>query len=108
MAISTEKSVINSIKSWLFPSVVTILSYVLYEDIKEIKADVKQLLAQSASDHTEIINLKSQVNTLNTKVFVYSDNKPKDSKYPLYNQNNKLLFINQNDENKNNYKKIKI
>ena len=108
MSVSTEKSVISSVKSWLFPTLVSVLSYVLYEDIKEIKSDVKQLLAQSASDHTEIINLKSQVDVLNNKVFVYSTNDHKDSKFPLYNQENKLLFTNQNDENKNNYKKNKI
>jgi len=108
MSVSTEKSVISSVKSWLFPSIVTILSYVLYEDIKEIKSDVKQLLSQSASDHTEIINLKSQVEVLNTKVFVYSKDNPKDKNLPFYNQNNKLLFFNQNDETRNNYKKNKI
>ena len=108
MSVSTEKSVISSVKSWLFPSMVGILSYVLYDDIKEIKSDVKQLLAQSAVDHTEIINLKSQVDALNTKVFVYSNNNPKDKNIPFYNQNNKLLFVNQNDETKNNYKKTKI
>lgn len=108
MAVSTEKSVINSVKTWLFPTLVSVLSYVLYEDIKEIKSDVKQLLAQSASDHTEIINLKSQVNVLNTKVFVYSTNDHKDNRFPLYDQENKLLFTNQNDENRNNYKKTKI
>ena len=108
MAVSTEKSVINSVKTWLFPTLVSVLSYVLYEDIKEIKSDVKQLLAQSASDHTEILNLKSQVNVLNTKVFVYSTNDHKDNRFPLYYQENKLLFTNQNDENRNNYKKTKI
>jgi hypothetical protein len=41
-------------------------------------------------------------------VFVYSKDNPKDKNLPFYNQNNKLLFINQNDENKNNYKKTKI
>ena len=108
MAVSTEKSIINSVKTWLFPTLVSVLSYVLYEDIKEIKSDVKQLLAQSASDHTEILNLKSQVNVLNTKVFVYSTNDHKDNRFPLYDQENKLLFTNQNDENRNNYKKTKI
>lgn len=108
MAVSTEKSVISSVKSWLFPSMVGILSYVLYDDIKEIKSDVKQLLAQSAADHTEIINLKSQVDALNTKVFVYSNSNSKDKNIPFYNQNNKLLFVNQNNETKNNYKKTKI
>lgn len=108
MSVSTEKSVINSVKSWLFPSMIGILSYVVYDDIKEIKSDVKQLLSQSAADHTEIINLKSQVEVLNTKVFVYSKDNPKDKNLPLYNQNNKLLFFNQNDETRNNYKKTKI
>lgn len=66
----TEKNVINTVKNWLFPSVLSVLAIILYDDIKEIKTDVKRLLAQSAADHVEINNLKQQVNYLNNKVFV--------------------------------------
>ena len=44
MATASEKSLINTVKVWLFPSVITVMSYMLYDDIKEIKADVKKLL----------------------------------------------------------------
>jgi len=84
MASVPEKSVMNTVKVWLFPSVISILALMLYDDIKEIKSDVKQLLAQSASDHSEIMNLKNQVEKLNNKVFATSfpENSPKVPLYP--------------------------
>ena len=69
MATIKETSLINTIKVWLFPSIITIISYMLYNDITEIKSDVKKLLTQSASDHTEILNLKDNISLINNKVF---------------------------------------
>jgi exoribonuclease R len=84
MASVPEKSVMNTVKVWLFPTVISILALMLYDDIKEIKSDVKQLLAQSASDHAEIMNLKNQVEKLNNKVFAtnFPENSPKVPLYP--------------------------
>lgn len=84
MATSSEKSVLNTVKVWLFPSVITVMSYMLYEDIKEIKADVKQLLTQAAADHNEIINLKENVTNLNNKVFAFSTHRNNNDNYPLF------------------------
>jgi hypothetical protein len=60
----------------------------LYDDIKEIKTDVKQLLAQSAADHVEIMNLKEETNTLHNKVFALNTfsiiNKTNDKEQPPY------------------------
>lgn len=83
MATAPEKSLINTVKVWLFPSVITVMSYMLYDDIKEIKADVKKLLTQSASDHTEIENLKQNITNLNNKVFVMTPVKDK-SEIPIF------------------------
>lgn len=69
MAVSSEKTIITTVKTWLFPTVFTMFSYMLYDDIKEIKADVKTLLTQVASDHTEVLNLKESILHLNNRVF---------------------------------------
>jgi hypothetical protein len=66
---SFEKNTIATVKTWLFPTLFTMFSYMLYDDIKEIKSDVKILLTKSASDHTEIINLKENILNINKKVF---------------------------------------
>jgi hypothetical protein len=72
MITPNEKSILSTVKTWLFPSIMSFLAIILYDDIKEIKSDVKSLLAQTAADHVEIINLKSQVENLNNKVFAYN------------------------------------
>jgi hypothetical protein len=69
MASIPQNALLTTVKSWLFPTVLSILALMLYDDIKEIKTDVKQLLAQSAADHVEIMNLKEEANTLHNKVF---------------------------------------
>jgi hypothetical protein len=72
MASIPQNALLTTVKSWLFPTVLSILALMLYDDIKEIKTDVKQLLAQSAADHVEIMNLKEETNTLHNKVFAFN------------------------------------
>lgn len=52
------KDSITQIKAWLFPSVITLLAGIIWNDVQEIKADVKQLMAQSNIDKTRIDNLE--------------------------------------------------
>lgn len=59
---------VTAIKTWLFPAVVTILSTVIWQDIKELKNDVKQLLAQSNIDKTRIDALQKQIDVLNQSI----------------------------------------
>lgn len=47
--------------TWLFPSLVSIIGYIIYQDVAEIKADVKALMAQSNIDKTRIDNLERAV-----------------------------------------------
>lgn len=47
--------------TWLFPSLVSIMGYIIYHDVSEIKADVKALMAQSNIDKTRIDNLERAV-----------------------------------------------
>jgi hypothetical protein len=59
---------VTAVKTWLFPAVVTILSTVIWQDIKELKNDVKQLLAQSNIDKTRIDALQKQIDVLNQNI----------------------------------------
>lgn len=56
-----ENSAIAAFKVWVFPSLVSIVSLLIWNDVNEIKADVKALMAQSNIDKTRIDNLERQV-----------------------------------------------
>ena len=52
------KDPVAQIKAWLFPAVITVLAGIIWNDVKEIKGDVKALMAQSNIDKTRIDNLE--------------------------------------------------
>lgn len=52
---------VEAFKVWIFPSLVSILAMMILNDVSEIKADVKALMAQSNIDKTRIDNLERQV-----------------------------------------------
>lgn len=56
-----ENPAIAAFKVWVFPSLVSIVSIMIWNDVNEIKADVKALMAQSNIDKTRIDNLERQV-----------------------------------------------
>lgn len=58
---SRENPAIAAFKVWVFPSLVSIVSLLIWNDVNEIKADVKALMAQSNIDKTRIDNLERQV-----------------------------------------------
>jgi hypothetical protein len=53
-----ENTNIQAFKVWVFPSLVSILAMMIWNDVSEIKADVKALMAQSNIDKTRIDNLE--------------------------------------------------
>lgn len=55
------KDPVAQIKAWLFPSVITLLAGIIWNDVQEIKADIKALMAQSNIDKTRIDNLERAV-----------------------------------------------
>ena len=67
---SVSSKVLDKVKLWLFPVVVTILVTVTYRELLEVRSDVKQLLAQSNIDKTRIELLENQVQMLNQAVFL--------------------------------------
>jgi len=57
----TKESSANTLKLWLFPSLVSIIGLLIWNDVTEIKSDIKALMAQSNIDKTRIDNLERQV-----------------------------------------------
>lgn len=55
------KDPVAQIKAWLFPSLITLLAAIIWNDVKEIKSDVKALMAQSNIDKTRIDNLERAI-----------------------------------------------
>lgn len=66
---STNPSIVNSIKVWLFPSVITVLSATIWHDVRSMQDDIKLLLAQSNIDKTNISNIEQRVANLEQAVF---------------------------------------
>lgn len=68
MMTKQQGSVIADVKTWLFPSTVTIIGIFagmmlkdIKDDLAEVKADVKALMVQSSVDKTRIDNLEREV-----------------------------------------------
>lgn len=51
-------SSLDRVKIWAFPGLISVLAAIIWNDVKEIKADVKELIAQSAEDKARIENLE--------------------------------------------------
>lgn len=57
---------VAKLKSWIYPTLVSILATIIWHDVNEIKSDVKQLMAQSNIDKTRIDALERSVYGKNT------------------------------------------
>lgn len=90
---SKAERVMNQIKLWLFPALVSILAGIIYKEVLEIRADVKMLLAQSNIDKTKIEQLQKQVELLNNVVFL----KKVTSHVELVDSNNYYKFFKHED-----------
>ena len=70
------KEQIEAFKVWIFPSLVSILAMMIWNDVSEIKSDVKALMAQSNVDKTRIDNLERNVFKASTNVPVVPMEEP--------------------------------
>jgi len=79
--VKVKNSALDEIKAWLFPSLVGILGVIIWQDIKEIKSDIKSLIVQSNIDKTRIDNLeriiykKTASNTIEKKSSDFPSNR---------------------------------
>lgn len=91
-----ESSSIAAFKVWIFPSLVSLVSLLIWNDVNEIKADVKALMAQSNIDKTRIDNLERQVfkmGTATVPVLPTNEEAPRPNAYAVLTDN-KIKFVN--------------
>jgi len=88
-----QDSTYNQFKNWVFPSLVSILGMMIWNDVVEIKSDVKALIAQSNVDKTRIDNLEREV--YRKSVTYKLPSLPLESKKVLRNE--MIAIINKND-----------
>lgn len=86
-------STYNQFKNWVFPSLVSILGMMIWNDVVEIKTDVKALIAQSNIDKTRIDNLEREIYRKNVTYKLPS--LPLESKKVL--KYDMIAIINKND-----------
>lgn len=68
---STRPDPIAAIKSWLFPLLISGFAALIWQDVTEIKNDVKALMAQSNIDKTRIDALERAVYQKTTQLDQY-------------------------------------
>ena len=56
-----EDSMYNQFKSWIFPGLVSVMGMMIWNDVTEIKKDVKALMLRSSVDKTRIDNIEREV-----------------------------------------------
>jgi hypothetical protein len=69
-----NEKVMTAVRAWLTPFLLIAVATVLYDDINEMKSDIKQLLAQSSADAVKIERLEQEVDALRLRV--YTTNQP--------------------------------
>jgi hypothetical protein len=82
---------IGTLKVWLFPAIVTILSTIIWRDVSELKNDVKQLLAQSNIDKTRIDALEKQIDILNQNILKSTSSIPTNTTLHEYSSKEFIL-----------------
>jgi hypothetical protein len=101
---STNPSIVNSVKVWLFPGMLTVMSAMIWHDVRSLQDDVKLVLAQSNIDKTNIANMEQRVTNLEQAVFfsktqkTTNNNKPK----PIFSEVHAVL-VKEDDDDENKF-----
>lgn len=83
--------VMTAVRAWLTPFLLIAVATVLYDDISEMKSDIKKLLAQSSADAVKIEKLEQEVEALRNKV--YTTNQPTNNNENDKEQNFQLIAV---------------
>lgn len=71
--ITVDQKVISAFSTWAFPAVLSFLMMIMYNDVKEMKTDIKALLEQSAGDKVKIDYLQREIEGLKSKLAYSQD-----------------------------------
>lgn len=95
-----KKSSVETIKDWLFPGMITLLSFFLWNtitdiksDISEMKADIRTLMVQSTADHIKIEGLERTLyNKSTTKIPVKEEEPAMINRWAVLPNNKSLEY----------------
>jgi Zn-dependent peptidase ImmA (M78 family) len=79
---SKKPTVIEEVKVWITPLLISIIGTFLWSTMTEMRADVKLLLEQKAESNVKIQNLEYRVQMLETKMWEYHGKSNNTSHYP--------------------------
>lgn len=83
-----DNKVISAFATWAFPGVLSFLIMLMYNDIKEMKTDIKALLEQSAGDKVKIEYLEKELESLRDQItyndLPYDDDQQHKENIPIY------------------------
>jgi hypothetical protein len=85
---------VDQVKAYFFPTVISIVSLMIWHDISEMKTDIKQLIVQSNVDKTRINNLEREIYKTGFKV------PTPPSKLPLQVDMRQVFAIKQDEDDK--------
>lgn len=104
---ATPNNSLNNIRAWLFPGLISLLSIMIWADVKEMQSDVKQLVAQSNISTTKIENLELRIGKVEDLLFVVKGSQTyyptrrdarQDPQYPL--KKRMVAILNKEDDHK--------
>jgi hypothetical protein len=73
--VTKKTSVVDQVKIWVTPGLVSVVGLLMWSTITEIKQDVKTLLKQTAEDHVKIESLQFKVERIETKLWELHQNR---------------------------------
>lgn len=80
MESTPKRKVLDFVREWVTPILLTIVGLFIWRDLSELRSDVKQLLIQQSSDRMQIEQIQYDVNALKACVFKETANYPKKEK----------------------------
>ena len=69
-------NIIDKIKIWASPAIISILGMVIWADLQEMKRDVKRLLEVSSSQQARIESLERDMSLIKSTYFKRASNEP--------------------------------
>ncbi len=75
-----SSNILKEVKSWITPALLSFVSMMLYENMQEMKSDIKLLLNQSAQDKVRIDNLETRFLRIEDQLY---NKKTREAKFEL-------------------------
>jgi hypothetical protein len=66
-----KDNVVDKVKAWLMPLLLSGFCYIFYSDIREMKSDIKVLLGQSREYSVRITTAERDIAELKDKIITY-------------------------------------